>query len=486
MPSPSSSSHCSMDKSSESPTTALFRHVLEGAGVDLASTSLPPIQGAKKTGWLERSPANANATRQVTSSAGNNQVYACGGPSRAPDNNASPDANVCSDVPNQSSCGSPNGHASIRTKPSVADVSTPEVNASLATQTAPNHGHVNTGQAISSNVSTLPNVATLDPCASPSTQPPIAKHGGVNTSTPSKSSKRNEGEMDQKDEPVKSTPHLDGPARKKTKMDLETTIDATSNNRTDCQTALPIPGAITTQGDQPLDVLIAASEDVESRPTSPSYGVGRILTQSNHSAPQNHGNLPETIPDADACSMPEPLHPPIASISEPPTTTKRKRRVIARDYYSQALDPISDNPEKESGKRVLPSDTLYYKNDAGKFVCRYVGPACTQGFSQTTADLRSLIRHLRIHARKEVRSNTTEDQWVACNGMPDEILRPMIVCSIPEEELHTCRYFREHGKRWTVKSMERWEGVIKEHQEEDHDHVPKTKKRKRKLETLVM
>ncbi|GJJ06019.1 hypothetical protein Clacol_000206 [Clathrus columnatus] len=124
---------------------------------------------------------------------------------------------------------------------------------------------------------------------------------------------------------------------------------------------------------------------------------------------------------------------------------------------------------KGYSKKPLPSKKLYTL-DNDKYICRYKGPAKPEGCSIKTANMRYLCRHLRTHALKEWDMDITQEERVACNGMPEELLYIEVYCPFKKvADQSRCRFFRETGTMWKVKTLDRWENVMAYHKAKYHD-----------------
>ncbi|GJJ10755.1 hypothetical protein Clacol_004983 [Clathrus columnatus] len=142
---------------------------------------------------------------------------------------------------------------------------------------------------------------------------------------------------------------------------------------------------------------------------------------------------------------------------------------IAHDENVPATSKTSSATTKRRYlKKPLPSETLYTMQK-GKYICQYKGPACPEGCSVKTADVRNLCRHLRNHARKEKKMNVPQEERVACNGIPGESLYLEVSCPFKKDaDRGKCRFYRETGTIWKVMTLERWETVMDSHKAEYH------------------
>ncbi|GJJ05987.1 hypothetical protein Clacol_000174 [Clathrus columnatus] len=125
--------------------------------------------------------------------------------------------------------------------------------------------------------------------------------------------------------------------------------------------------------------------------------------------------------------------------------------------------------KKKHSKKLLPHKNLYIiHND--KYVCWYKGPAKPERCFAKSANLRYLYRHLRIHALKEREMDLPQEERVACNGIPEEMLYIDVSCPFKKvADQNKCRFFRETGTRWKVRTLERWENVMNRHKAAYHD-----------------
>ncbi|GJJ05972.1 hypothetical protein Clacol_000159 [Clathrus columnatus] len=185
--------------------------------------------------------------------------------------------------------------------------------------------------------------------------------------------------------------------------------------------------------------------------TSEVLNGDRTCTQWPHGQMEGSENVDPTIQS-----------PPVLplSTSYPP---------MEHDENKEVTSPRPSRNKKRYPKKILPSSSLYAV-ESGKYICRYKGPAQPEGCSIKSREVRYLCRHLRIHALRESRMGIPQEDWVAWNGMPEELLYLRVSCPFQKEaDRGKCRYYRENGTVWTVKSLDRWEKVMDRHKEEYHD-----------------